>query len=71
MGSYDERAPEDLMERGAVEAEDDPTDLGVLLLLLLVELLRSGVLLNAETGELIALELLLDPGEGISELASC
>ena len=65
MGSYDERAPEDLMDLGAVDEEDDPTDL----LLLLWS--RSGVLLKAETGELAALELLLDPGEGISELASC
>jgi len=53
------------MDLGAVDEEDDPTDL----LLLLWS--RSGVLLKAETGELAALELLLDPGEGISELASC
>lgn len=49
----------------------DPAGLGVLVVLvLLVVLLRSGVLLNAETGELTVLVLLLPPGEVVVS-ASC
>jgi hypothetical protein len=42
----------------------------LVVLLLLVVLLRSGVLLNAETGELSVLALLLPPGEVVVS-ASC
>lgn len=73
MGSYEERAPDLLMERGwVVEVGVEAADPGFEVSTGALALLKSGVLLRADTGELMVLLLLLLPGEGRSEvLTSC